>query len=72
MTLADRVKALRGEVRGHKAAIRQHRAALAVTAAQLEALEKECRERGVRLIIKGEEGEISWPTSVHPSSTSTL
>ncbi|KKM71007.1 hypothetical protein LCGC14_1435000 [marine sediment metagenome] len=52
-TTAD---ALRGEIRGHKAAIRRHRAQLSQTKAALVALELELTRRGIRLIVKGEGG----------------
>ena len=50
-TTAD---ALRGEIRGHKAAIRHRRTALARAKAALVALESECAARGIKLVVKGE------------------
>lgn len=61
MGTVARAAQLRGEIAGHKAAIRHHRAALGQKKAELVMLERECASRGIRLVIKEGEGETPWP-----------
>lgn len=50
-TLPARVHEARAAVRHHKSEIRKHREGLQTAAAKLEELERECRRRGIKLVV---------------------
>jgi prephenate dehydratase len=61
VTVQARAAELVREIKAHKAAIRQHRGALASAKAALDRIEQECAARGIRLVKEGE-GEDPWPS----------